>query len=68
MKSLMRKMDSMGDFKLNEKIQKKAYTLDDVVGTVGGFIGLFLGYALIQVPDLTGKFCILFKNSIKQIS
>ena len=52
----------------NEKIQKKAYTLDDVVGTVGGFIGLFLGYALIQVPDLIGRLFSLFRNSIKQIS
>jgi len=34
------------------KIQSRAYTFDDVVGTVGGYIGLFLGYALIQIPDL----------------
>ena len=33
-----------------DKIQIKACTCDDVVGTVGGYIGLFLGYACIQIP------------------
>ena len=33
-----------------EKIQVRAYTFDDLVGSCGGYIGLFLGYALIQVP------------------
>ena len=33
-----------------EKIQTRAYTFDDLVGSCGGFIGLFLGYALIQIP------------------
>ena len=34
-----------------DKIQEKAYTFDDVVGTVGGYIGLFLGYAWVQMPS-----------------
>ena len=34
-----------------DKIQTKAYTFDDVVGTVGGYIGLFLGYAWVQIPS-----------------
>ena len=33
-----------------EKIQVRAYTFDDLVGSCGGYIGLFLGYALIQIP------------------
>ena len=35
-----------------EKIQTRAFTFDDLVGSCGGFIGLFLGYALIQIPEL----------------
>lgn len=35
----------------NEKIKTRAYTLDDLIGSCGGYIGLFLGYALIQFPE-----------------
>ena len=35
-----------------ERTQEKAYTIDDVVGTVGGYVGLFMGYALVQFPDM----------------
>ena len=35
-----------------EKIYSRAYSLDDLIGTCGGYIGLFLGYAIIQVPQL----------------
>ena len=31
--------------------QVKEFTLDDFVGTCGGYIGMFLGYALIQFPQ-----------------
>ena len=34
-----------------EKIKTRAYTLDDLIGSCGGYIGLFLGYALIQFPE-----------------
>ena len=34
-----------------ERQQVKAYTMDDLVGTCGGYIGMFLGYALIQFPQ-----------------
>lgn len=51
-----------GNSIFNEMIQTKAYTLDDLVGTIGGFIGLFLGYALIQLPDLINNILILFKT------
>ena len=33
-----------------DKVQTKAYTCDDLVGAVGGYIGLFLGYAWVQLP------------------
>ena len=33
-----------------EKVEVRAYTFDDLVGSCGGYIGLFLGYALIQIP------------------
>ena len=38
--------------RFTEKIQIRAYTFDDLVGSCGGFIGLFLGYALVQIPHL----------------
>ena len=38
--------------RFTDKIQTRAYTLDDLIGTCGGYIGLFLGYALIQFPQL----------------
>ena len=35
-----------------EKRHVPAYTVDDLIGACGGYIGLFLGYALIQFPYL----------------
>ena len=37
--------------RFTDKIQIRAHTLDDLIGASGGYIGLFLGYALIQVPQ-----------------
>ena len=37
-------------FKEMKQIQE--YTLDDLVGTCGGYVGMFLGYAFIQLPHL----------------
>ena len=31
--------------------QVREFTLDDLVGTCGGYIGMLLGYALIQFPQ-----------------
>ena len=45
-----------------EKIQTRAYTFDDLVGSCGGFIGLFLGYALIQIPELIEFACHIVKK------
>ena len=35
-----------------ESTQVRAYTLDDLVGMLGGYLGLFMGYALVQLPSL----------------
>ena len=32
--------------------QIKAYTFTNLVGNVGGYIGLFLGYAILNTPKL----------------
>ena len=34
-----------------ERIQSRAYNMDDVVGAVGGYVGLFMGYSIVQFPD-----------------
>ena len=41
-----------GQTRFTDKIQTRAYTIDDLVGTCGGYIGLFLGYAVVQFPKL----------------
>ena len=38
--------------------------MDDLVGTCGGYFGLFLGYALIQFPRLIQNTCDLMKRKI----
>ena len=35
-----------------ETIQMQAYNLDNFIGNVGGYMGLFLGYAFVQLPNL----------------
>ena len=30
----------------------QAYNLDNFIGNVGGYMGLFLGYAFVQLPTL----------------
>ena len=50
--------------KFTDKIYARAYTLDDLVGTCGGYIGLFLGYALIQLPRLMADTFQILKNKI----
>ena len=37
--------------RFTERIQVREFTLDDFAGTCGGYIGMFLGYALIQFPQ-----------------
>ena len=45
-----------------ERTQERAYTIDDVVGTVGGYVGLFMGYALVQFPDILRTAIDFFKR------
>ena len=33
-------------------VQTKSYTFEGLVGNVGGYIGLFLGCAIVQLPNL----------------
>ena len=43
--------------------QVKAFDMEMLVGNVGGYLGLFLGYALLQIPDLLvkGRNWLIFK-------
>ena len=47
-----------------EKVQTRAYTIDDVVGTVGGYVGLFMGYAIVQFPDMMRSIIYLAKRRL----
>ena len=38
--------------------------MDDLVGSCGGFIGLFLGYALVQIPQLIEFVMIALKRKM----
>ena len=40
------------DLSYKEIQMKKAYAISALVGNIGGFIGLFLGYALMMFPDI----------------
>ena len=31
--------------------QVRSYSIQDVVGDVGGYLGLFLGFAILQIPE-----------------
>ena len=55
-------MNAFEQTRFIERIQVKEYTLDDLVGTCGGYIGMFLGYALIQLP----QFLQLMFRTVKQ--
>ena len=37
--------------RFTDRRQVREFTIDDFVGTCGGYIGMFLGYALIQFPQ-----------------
>ena len=41
--------------RFTDRIQTKAYTIDDLVGSVGGFVGLFMGYAIVQFPSFASS-------------
>ena len=48
--------------KFKEIVQIRAYTLQSLVGNVGGYIGLLLGYAILNVPSLLWEAWSYFKN------
>ena len=35
----------------NQVEQTRAYNIDNLIGEIGGYLGLFLGYALAQIPS-----------------
>ena len=50
-----------------ETRQVKAYDMNSLVGNVGGYIGMFLGYALLNVPNILNDFLQkIVKNESKQ--
>ena len=44
--------------------QTRAYSLQSLVGNVGGYLGLFLGYAIMDLPPLINSFVSWIKNRI----
>ena len=50
--------------RFTNKLQTKAYTLDDLVGTCGGYIGMFLGYAFIQFPRFLELTFLIIKQKL----
>ena len=36
----------------------RAYSIQDLVGDMGGYLGLFLGFAFLQIPELSLKICV----------
>ena len=50
--------------RFTDRTQVREFTLDNLVGTCGGYIGMFLGYALIQFP----QFLQFMFRTMKQIS
>ena len=49
-------------------IQVRAYTLMSLVGNVGGFVGLLLGYALVQIPGLISIIHTYFDEKLHEYS
>ena len=37
--------------RFRQTTQVQAYNLDHLIGNIGGYMGLFLGYALVQFPN-----------------
>ena len=44
--------------------QIRAYNIDSLVGNMGGYMGLFLGYALLNFPSLLLRIVDLLKKKI----
>ena len=35
-----------------ETVNTRAYVVGDLLSSIGGFIGMFLGFGLLQVPEI----------------
>lgn len=44
--------------------QHQAYTVESFVGHIGGYMGLFCGFALVQLPKLIVELLASGKNAI----
>ena len=42
--------------------QLTALSFEDFISNLGGFIGIFLGYSMMQIPELLGKFLNIMIN------
>ena len=38
-----------------EILYSKAFDVEGFISNLGGFVGIFLGYSMMQLPDLIGK-------------
>ena len=50
----------------NQIEQTSAYNIDNLVGDIGGYFGLFLGYAISQIPSTLLMLVNIIKNLIKR--
>ena len=44
--------------------QVRAYDVDSLIGNVGGYIGMFLGYALLNLPEFLRIIFTCSKNHV----
>ena len=50
--------------RFRDTVQSKSYNLDALVGNIGGYMGLFLGCALIQLPKWITSLLDHFKTKL----
>ena len=50
-----------------EMKQVKAYTLNSLFGNIGGYIGMFLGYALLNAPTLLTSMIEIFLKNLSDV-
>lgn len=46
--------------------QIRAYSIQDLVGDIGGYLGLFLGFALLQIPEVSFKIYVWIEGMISK--
>ena len=51
-----------------EIVHVRAFDIESLVGNMGGYIGLFLGFAFWQIPDAMKSLCYQFKSFDKSAS